>query len=621
MSFRRLARSATALAAVVLVLTAFTGTTGAQTGGDSRVTAGSPSTPFSQNKQNEPAIAIDPMHPNVAVAGSNDNIDMEACNAAEDNTCPFTAGVGVSGVYFSFDSAHSWTQPTYTGLSARNCLGAPGDSDPPCEPSTGPIGTLPNYDTAGLASGGDPAVAFGPAPANGSFSWSNGSRLYYANLAAAIPGESPFKGAEAVAVSHTDDIEAAAAGSNAAWSAPVIASQQNGSKFSDKEQIWADNAESSPFFGNAYVCYAAFRGNGRGGGTNQPLDVITSTDGGTTWTDRQVTSAANNIHTQNGFGRSGCTVRTDSQGVVYVFDYQFAFDPSTAAAGQIQMITSTDGGRHWSNPRNIATAFDLCNNVEPSIGRCVEDGVAGARDDLGPAPSVDIANGAPTGSDATDQIVLTWVDGRDGTNHEHVMFTSSTNAGTTWTTPAAVEQPGDRGYYSAPAISPDGSDVYLVYNAWLTPFRESTEGPENDRQLVGVVLHADVTGGAVGSFSELHRGEPGDARGSSQNNLAAEFLGDYVYAAATRTYGAAVWNDVRDAADCPAVDTYRQDLHDEAVATGQQTAEAEEPPGADEGKKPTQEEDPATAPNIQQVCPANFGNSDIFGGGYSDPTP
>ncbi len=141
----------------------------------------------------------------------------------------------------------------------------------------------------------------------------------------------------------------------------------------------------------------------------------------------------------------------------------------------------------------------------------------------------------------------------------------------------------------------------------------------NDRQLVGVVLHADVSGGSVGPFTEIHRGASGDARGSSQNDLAAEFLGDYVYAAATRTYGAAVWNDVRNAADCPAVDTYRQDLHDEAVATGVQTAEAEEPRGADEGQQ--EGDDPAAAPDVQQVCPANFGNSDIFGGGFADPTP
>jgi hypothetical protein len=605
----------------VTVVVAGSAPSPAQKGGHDQVINGRPTGPFSANKQNEPAVAVDPVHPNIVAAGSNDNIDMEQCNAGDDTTCPFTDGVGVSGISFSTDSGASWTQPTYTGLSARGCVGVVGNDDPGCVPTTGPIGTLPNYDTNGLVSDGDAALAFGPVLAHGTFSWENGSRLYYANLAAALPGVAPpFKGAEAIAVSHTDDIEAAIAGQNSAWSAPAIASKQSNAKFSDKEQIWADNVSTSPFFGNVYVCYAGFRGNGNGF-TNQPLNVTRSTDGGTTWVDQQVTPAANNISGKNGFGRSGCTVRTDSHGVVYVFDYQFGFDPTTAAAGAIQMITSTDGGATWSRPRTIQTAFDNCNAFEPSIGRCVMDGVAGARDDLSPAPSVDIANGAPDGDGATDRIVLTWVDGRDGLNHEHVMFTSSTDGGTSWADPDAIEQPGDRGYYSAPAISPNGTDVYLVYNAFLEEFKESTEGDENDRPLVGVVLHADVTEDGVGAFTEIHRGVAGDARGSSQNNLAAEFLGDYVYAAATRTYGVAVWNDVRNAQDCPAIDELRQELHEEAVATGAATSEAEESRGEMAAEKhPNAEAEPA-APTPQQDCPAAFGNTDIYGGTFPDPTP
>ena len=588
---------------------------------DVRVSAGSPPGPFSQNKQNEPAVAVDASDNRVLAAGANDNIDMELCNAGADNTCPFTPGVGVSGIYFSFDRGATWTQPTYEGLTARHCTGVPGDADPDCVPRTGPIGTLPNYDDNDLASGGDPAVAFGPQPSPDGFSYAHGSRLYYANLAAAVPGTQPFKGFEALAVSHTDDVTAAAAGDDAAWSDPVIASRQNAALFADKEQIWADNAESSEFFGNVYVCYAAFGGVP---GRSQPLAVLTSRDGGDSWTQRQVTPATNNIHSRNGFGRSGCTVRTDSNGVVYVFTFQFGFSATMAAPGQIQLIKSFDGGSHWTRPRTVATAFDTCNYFEPSIGRCVEDGVAGARSDLSPAPSVDIANGAPSGDDATDRIVLTWVDGRDGLNNEHVRFTSSDDGGTSWSSPVDVERGADRGYYSAPAISPDGSDVYLVYNAFIEPFKNSTIGPANDRPRVGVVLHAETSAGGVGAFTEVHRGAPGDARGSSQNNLAAEFLGDYVYAAATRDYGTAVWNDVRNAADCGEVDEYRQELHDEAVATGQQTAEAEEPAGEESrrrGNRAQEDREPGEAPDVQQVCPLTFGNSDIFGFTAADPTP
>ena len=590
--------------------------------GDTRVSVASPHAPFSGNKQNEPALAVDAAHPNVLAAGSNDEIDMEACNAGSDTTCPFTPDVGVSGLYLSFDSGHSWTQPTYTGITARGCTGVPGNADPSCTPAAGPIGTLPNYAENGLVSDGDPALAFGPRRgADGTFSWDNGSRLYYANLTSARTGAAPFKGFEAIAVSHSDDLAAAAAGSNSAWSRPVIASKQNAALFADKEQIWADNAASSPHFGNAYVCYAGFRSQS---GPAQPLFVLTSRDGGDNWDQKQLTDAADNPNSANGFGRSGCTVRTDSHGTVYVFFAQFAQAASgTPGKGSLQVVTSGDGGATWGRPRFVATAYDTCSYVEASIGRCVVDGVGGARSDLSPAPSVDIANGAPTGADATDQQLLTWVDGRDGLNRERVLVSSAARGGVTWTSPRQVNPTADRGYYSAPALSPDGRNAWLVYNAFTTPFRTSAVGAGNDRQLVGVVLHAPVTGGVVGAFTAVHRGQSGDARGSSQNNLAAEFLGDYVYAVASRTTGSAVWNDTRNAVDCPAEDAYRQALHDQAVASGAQTADPEEPRGeqAMVAHAPKQALLAAPVrPAVQQDCLAGFGDSDIYGGSWPNPS-
>jgi hypothetical protein len=557
---------------------------------DVEVTEGSVDTIFSQNKQNEPAVAINPIQPNIVAAGANDNIDMEACNAAEDNTCPFTPDVGGSGVQFSLDGGATWIQPEYRGLSARNCLGAPGDGDPPCEPEQGPIGTLPRYDEVGLVSDGDPAVAWGPRPGPNGFSWANGARLYFANLTSNLSagGSESFKGFEAIFVSRTDDIARAVAGSNKAWRRPVRVSKQSSATFADKEQIWADNAANSPFFGNAYVCWANFTGAGAA-----PVMVARSTDGGDTWSQKQVSPASNVAPSR--WGRSGCTIRTDSDGAVYVFwelfQSPFTFLPPQ---GQLQMVKSFDGGVSWTRPRTIQRVVDPCFFIDPVIFRCVMDGVAGARSDLAAAPSVDIANGAPTGAGATDDILLTWVDGRDGQNREDVMVSFSGNRGDTWSPPARIQPDSDRGYYSAPGLSPDGTDAWIVYNAFTTPFRETTSTP---RSLVGVVMHATVTPHVgPGEFTQVHRGEEGEARGSSQNDLTAGFLGDYVYVDATNDYAISVWNDARNASDCPAMDAYRMSLRTDGP------------------------EDDLPAPDVQQECPATFGNTDIFGIAMPDTT-
>jgi hypothetical protein len=110
--------------------------------------------------------------------------------------------------------------------------------------------------------------------------------------------------------------------------------------------------------------------------------------------------------------------------------------------------------------------------------------------------------------------------------------------------------------------------------------------------MQGVVRHADTSNPGV--WTTLHRGTLGDARGSSANSLTGEFLGDYNYVFATNDSAIAVWNDVRNAAVCPAVNAFRQSL---VVGA------------------------PIARPAVATDCPPTFGNTDIYGIVVSDPTP
>jgi hypothetical protein len=549
------------------------------------VTVGSPQAGFSQNKQNEPQVAVNRVAPNLVVAGANDNIDLELCAAGAANTCPFTPGVGVTGVYFSTNGGQSFVQPTYTGLSARHCTGPAA-----CVPRIGPIGTLPRYVEAGLASNGDPAMVWGPAPdGTGGFSWAR-QRLYFANLVGHVPGTDTFPGPSAIGVSRldSDQVAAAIAGNNNAWHAPVLITRQSETTFSDKEEVWADDVESSPFFGNVYVCNVAFRSNGNGGAP-EPVMVATSTNGGDTWRQRQISPATNTGATG---GRQGCTVRTDSAGVVYVF---WAGTELPSRASVTLLARSFDGGTTFERARAVTRMVDV-GLFDPNQGRLTFDGIAGARTST--FPSADIANGAPFGTarggaTPTDTVVLTFPNGptrsvtAPGPNETAPVLTSTNHGASFSTLVANGAAAGDRPDFPAVAISPDGADVYLAYDAFLQPWQVTTAPA---RLMQGVVRHIEVS---TRTAADLHRGAVGDARGSSANGLISEFLGDYNYVVATNTNAVAVWNDVRDAAVCPAINTYRQ-----ALADGQA----------------------AVAPAPGTDCPPTFGNSDIFGGTFTDPS-
>jgi hypothetical protein len=535
------------------------------------VTIDSPATPFPQNKQNEPTVAIDPTNPSVLVAGSNDEIDLAPCDGGD---CPFTPGVGVSGVYFSFNGGASWVQPTYQneGWSARTGT-----------PDVGPIGTLPNYYENGLVADGDPVTVFGPRPdASGNFSWSNGSRIYYSNLTSNFATErkdQTFKGFEAIAVSHTDDPVAAAGGNPSVWSNPAIVTErrQSSTTFSDKETMWVDNAASSPRFGTAYVCYTQFRSQQDTG--PEKIAVSHSTDGGDSWTRPITLSSAfdNPKHP----GRQGCSIRTDSQGTVY------AVWEDQKKGSVFLMARSTDGGNKFDKPRTIANVTDV--GAFDGVRSISFDGIAGAR--TSSFPSLEIANGAPTGVGAPDTLALGWSDGADGLNHEHALVQFSSNGGVNWTAPTAVEESGDRPDFAFIGLSPNGRDLYVVYDGFSDPFRTDMMSP---RRFVGVTRHADVTGTTLSGLATLDRGAVGDARASSANALVDGFLGDYNTVAATNSGAVSVFNDARNAAVCPAINTFRK-----AVVDGT----AGDPPA------------PATA------CLPNFGNTDIFSAAVSDPSP
>src|SRR5439155_19066014 len=83
-------------------------------------------------------------------------------------------------------------------------------------------------------------------------------------------------------------------------------------------------------------------------------------------------------------------------GVVYLAVTHFATPTAaktfpfaaTPGIGSHDLLKSFDGGYTWTKPVAIFKMNDACYHIDPVFNECTEDGIAGARSDLAPSPSL-----------------------------------------------------------------------------------------------------------------------------------------------------------------------------------------------------------------------------------------
>ncbi len=498
---------------------------------------------FPTNKQNEPTIAIAPDGAH-AVAGANDEQKQPRCgpgaqrgSTAPANDCSFFPNVGTSGVYTSTDGGATWTNrgllPGYADTGAAVAASA---------------GALPTSAPAGsLVSDGDPVVVFGPKLANGSFSWANGTRTYYANLSAySTAGRPGNQQAEQIAVSISDDF-------GASWYDPVVVAQSNGNVFNDKESMWADRNPASPFFGRVYASYTEFRSLPS---TAEPVIFVFSADGGLSWSAQNQISAAYNNASRG--GRQGSVVRTGPNGEVYVI-----FEDGDNKLGSQQVaLVSLDGGLTFSKKISISHVTDIAAAIPGS----------NFRTDSFPSAGVDQTTGA---------VYVAWSDATGGSGR--IVVARSTDGGQTWSAPTTVSTAREGyAFFQGLDVAPNGR-VDVGYQALIAK-DPTTFGTGNAAIDSFYVSSAD--GGATWSKPLRVTSVSSDPAASAQNNLRLQFWGDYSTLASTTTSVLFIYTDTRNGQGCAAVDAYQHGLDGSGPAT------AKPAPG--------------------NVCPAQFGNSDIF---------
>lgn len=299
------------------------------------------------------------------------------------------------------------------------------------------------------------------------------------------------------------------------WTSVLVAPSPGGfSSMLDKNHLWIDNSPSSPYEGNVYSSWTAF-----GGSNDSEIEVVNSSDGGVTWSQKQEISSVVNAGSHN----QGVNLGTGPDGEVYAIWGIYDSWPSDENA--IAMGRSFDGGNTWESFRIIENIRGI-RNSETSKNMRVNSF---------PVMDVDISNGPNRGT-----IYVTWTNiGYPGENDGpdmDVYMIKSADDGDTWTEPAKVNQdePGQGNEHYFPWISCDP-----VTGALSVIYYDDRNVSSSE---VEVFVSTSIDGGD--SWEDLRVSDVATTP-SPIPGLAGGYMGDYLGIDSYAGWTYPVWTDNR----------------------------------------------------------------------------